>query len=521
MARLLLLFGFFLSIGADAAEPAFLNSAQKAVFFKSILSEIARVDAEGVKTRDLVRSTKWQDFVQQQEPKFTQAQDWDDLNQAYMELAYGFVNSHSHFSFYVGQNSFRSAGVSDRPVGYEYPHFRMFDIQTGFDVKAVNGIAVATDFPQKLDLLCPFNSEQACALFYTKGVNSGMLRFAGQIPQTLTLNDGLRDFDVSIHYQPKLEPAKVLYCDQIANDYAGFTRVSSGYNLCLFKKGSVGLIRLRNFIYWQTDDPGYLSMEDEVNRILVALRSHPEIENLIFDLLANGGGNENTPFLKAFVPNQFGELLAAYRKVRELDDSFLRSKVFYDVAAAENWFQELIKSGIYATIPYGEYLPARPYFCQASSVCSAGMIPARSDGFKAKKIALLVDGRCVSSCDDFTWRMKKYAGAYVLGLPQMADATYSRMKISFVLTDAGQITTQSGFQKANARLEPGDTLIADMVIPLTQWVDERGQMMTGRPAALDLQIPLTRANYKIYSSFAVDKAYEFLLLQDVRSGAHP
>ncbi len=154
-------------------------------------------------------------------------------------------------------------------------------------------------------------------------------------------------------------------------------------------------------------------MPDEINRALAALATHPEIESLIFDLLSNGGGKENTPFLEAFTPNQFGELQVAYRKIHELDDPGIRNQVFYNASSAESWFQNLISSGVYSQISYGDYLPARPDFCRASTVCKSGMLQTRPDGFKAKKIALIVNGTCASSCDDFTWRMKKYAGAYV------------------------------------------------------------------------------------------------------------
>lgn len=485
-------------------------------FYNLLKNEVQRVDAEGILVRNQNKKVNWKSFLSYVAPKFDNIKTWEGLGQAFNSFADGFVNSHSHFKYYKVEtpDSLRI----NRRIYFEYPNLKFYDVTSQDTISQLGGVDILARFKHFSNYECPYNNDQACAWSFLKKLSRGNLLVNGVRPNIITLQKDSGSYNLKLTYSKQSkEEVKLSTNKEICTNlkYDNFQLIYSGINSCLLLKGNTALIRLTSFHY-----PGKYkhqniycnepvvpnSMCEDVNALLDKLHSLSP-NNIIFDLSFNGGGQENTPFIAALLSRSFKDLKVRYKKTVELEDTTLRSFLFYGLNSAESWFTNLVSNGTYQALAYGEYLPMRPNFCRGTNLCDDVAISPRDDAYSDANFYILVNGACASSCDDFTWRMVKYANAKVVGLPQMADATYSRLKIAIFYKN-GKFIARSYGQAQKITINQGEDLIAEAIIPQSATVNEAGQLMTGKPTPLDLEVPLTKENEENWNSMAIQRTVE-------------
>ena len=192
-------------------------------------------------------------------------------------------------------------------------------------------------------------------------------------------------------------------------------------------------------------------------------------------------------------------------KTKHLEDAAIRSELFYQSSSTEKWYQKLKSTGSYDSVAYGSFLPVCADFCQGSDLCALDPIQPNSHGRTYKEILLLTNQYCVSSCDDFTWRMNKYADAKLVGLPPAADATYSRIHGKFILKSDGTIEAVYGHSS-----KPNGMVLATMDIPYSKLIDDNGDLVEGRPPKVDIPVDITSTNFEHKNTAMLDAALAYL-----------
>ena len=88
--------------------------------------------------------------------------------------------------------------------------------------------------------------------------------------------------------------------------------------------------------------------------------------------------------------------------------------------------------------------------------------------------------------------MQDYSNATIVGLPNAADATYSRIDLVFYLDQDGQPAVLP-FGHGGPDFEGSKLFTA--TIPYSKTVTAAGNVRQGVPADLDLMVPVTQENY--------------------------
>ena len=93
----ILLSTFLISFSDISAEAiVFPDKIQRLSMYDSLVSEIERVDAIGIATRNSYKSTNWKTITAAIREEFEQASSWKGLRAAISNLDGGFTNAHSH-----------------------------------------------------------------------------------------------------------------------------------------------------------------------------------------------------------------------------------------------------------------------------------------------------------------------------------------------------------------------------------------------------------------------------------------
>jgi hypothetical protein len=114
---------------------------------------------------------------------------------------------------------------------------------------------------------------------------------------------------------------------------------------------------------------------------------------------------------------------------------------------------------------------------------------------RLKKRIVLVNEGTASSADDFTFRMKEFGKAYVMGQPHSADLTYAFVMVLFYLDGEGKIQKKY-FGNRQREYEVDGKEVLKFSIPLSRTVDSNGNMLQGNPVLLNKEIELTKENFE-------------------------
>ncbi|WP_395376639.1 S41 family peptidase [Marinicella sp. W31] len=477
----------------DLNSVPFLTVQQLADVYDLLIEKIEQYDMEGIHTRNLKKRLNWNTYKKLQKKIFIESDEWQTLARNFEEFGSGFVNLHSNFEFNKSiQSELKKTAIE---LGFTYPEILFFLTDSKQRVTAINGQPIWQAFQHFEDFACPFNSTIGCLSHFTYVFKTGQLWIEGMIPSDVSTPKAV----IPVVYETRESVDRMArHKERIQVDgYEDWELLAHGLKVAVWKQSQTVLIKIKSFVYFGGRGGGYRCEEpaDEntmcadiqlIRTTLDNLKS--EDYALIIDLQDNGGGNENTPFLAELSQHPFEDLRVIFRNSDLLHDDTLRQYMFYGNQRAEDWYAGLTDEQ--KDLSHA-FLPARADFCQGDVRCTIKPIqPNKQRAFK--KITILTNQNCVSSCDDFVWRMQDYSNAFIVGLPNAADATYSRIDLVFYLDKDGQPTVVPFGQN------PPDfegTKLFTVTIPYSKTVKASGEVRQGVPADLNLMVPVTVDNY--------------------------
>ena len=532
LAAAMLLLVVAVPASSSGEAPPFIGLEVRSALFDLLVSEIERLDADAIRLRERHKKTSWEEFKALSEPAFAYARSWAELEEAVDAFSAGFTNGHSSIRLADGVRASRGAAPTAEPLpgpylGYEARSGQFFAVTTGQTVEALNGEAMADRFARFVDLECPFAADTVCARALAERLFAGTLEAGGRTVSKVTVraDEGPEELPAERLLGSGPRPYSELVgesCESIGARYAGWRLRFSGRQMCLFERDRTALLKIKYFGPWGTDaadfrcqrpklEPGSMCREA---RAVSALLADAEVADLIVDLQNNPGGTESTAVLAALSPRPFRDLAVRYRNTVELRDPGLRAFLFYRSEKAEAWYRELEASGRLPDVRESRFLPARGDFCRGPLGCRLGAIEPSAAAVSVERLSVVVNGRCVSSCDDLALRLRRYAGARIYGEPPVGDTTYARIRGTLYLTDRGSVAARTAGEGQAIELPDSSQELIVFRLPYTRTVDDEGLPLEASP--LDGRLFVGREDFERGDAAFVDELDERLRAENPR-----
>lgn len=462
-------------------------------FFDSV----EQLDAVTIEVRNKTRAVDWQTYRDINITKITNSENWDDLYQSLFNLHFGIINRHSYVlvSEEVTRQKTIRAKWPKYELGYTWPETTFFSLENSKEIQAINNIPVTDLFHTFFNFYCNDAHIQGCLSRFSEYMKVGYF-FQGSI-QTLLVefSDGSRQI---------VEQKNVIQAEQrddstCENSYPNTSAklFYDGHQVCLFRVDNSNVLRIRKFANWGTNysdiycvSPKQNGMCRDINYVKSFINEH-EISDLVIDVQGNGGGSEVTPWIAALTRAGFYDNRIKYRNLDLLNDSLIRENAFYYSHKGERWFKKVTKT----LDSKQEFLPVRADFCRGSINCEVSHIKSARYPIRYKNLKIITDRNCVSSCDDFIWRLKEFANAKVYGQPPATDGVYARLNGYLFLSKDKTVNLVVLGEDHDIPDDMGD-LILSYRIPISKTVSKDGNTMEGDISVLDVPLSVTKENFK-------------------------
>jgi hypothetical protein len=469
--------------------------------YDTLMQDIEAVDADAIYTRNTFKQINWNQYKAYFREKIAKNPcDEACFNEVMQAFGAGIVNLHAQL--YVPRKNTISVSkdsvvVPTVKLTFDYPDYRLYETKSGQRISKINGKRVEDILFEYTNYGCGYSSRLGCLADYVARFNSGRITVNGQLISSLEFVKG-EVLPVKVQKIKRTNPG-----DAVANyitKHPDWAVVAKGTKIVLLRKQDALLLKIIDFNY--SDLGGDIRCDTEakpgtlcadVQLIKKAIIAENKATKLLIDVQNNPGGSENSAFIQLLAQTDFFDNAVAFRKTEALENESIRSVLFYNSERLESWYREYSKTDSYMQKQYGELLDPVADFCRASPTCL--LLPMKPDGVTDKlQITVLTNYRCVSSCDDFVWRMKAYSRAKIVGQPHAADGTYSRITLAYHQAQDG-----GGFKRTMYGAgEPVDTdkLILRITLPATASLDRKGARIQGKPVRLDQTIPITQYDFE-------------------------
>lgn len=478
-------------------EKPFISRVERANLSDAIFDNIERLDSVSIDVRNSTRRINWREYRKLMSERIIQSKTWIELSAVLSVIHDGIINRHAYFELGKDIASVRVDTLRWPSLyfGYTWPDISIFDIGTGKDVSAVNEVVITKIFDEYFNLYCKHAYKEGCLSEFVTALNQGYPFYNGTTSEAkVTYGDGSFSLFKSgrvIENHKRLANS----CDTI-NLGDDFSIVYKGHQSCLFSSDNAYVLKITSFGDWGSDSiycedinsDGMCRDIDTISKIT----NKKKKDYLVVDLQGNRGGTENTPWIAAIARDKFKDNFIQFRIFNELNNDTIRSGLFYGIQPAEIWYQDVIKQQFTKN---QTHLPKRGDFCRDGK-CVGDYITASKKQINFKKIGLVTNANCASSCDDFVWRAKTYAGAKVYGQPPSTDGSYASMMVHVFLNASGHISTYtaSGYSPTPVFAD-NELHIATFQIPVTRTVDINNKKLEGDFSVLDYALPVSKNNY--------------------------
>jgi len=511
-----------LSLYCDAS-PVKIEEINKFNFANILFNEIERLDASAIKLRDTYKTVSWFEYRKFMTNKIIEANTLADLAFAMDSIQQGFTNKHSYIQLYPNiydsrllyQNPINKRGLK---IGFTYPEIHFFSFYNKKHIKYINGINIKERFDKFEQLECEYIHKVACLNKFTKRIGFGLIDL--NIKSTIQMeseNSEKWTETLFFHIAKKQKNKKTKQiCASYKENFSTWNLQYSSPNICILNnKDNIVLLKISQFAQWGTSEKDYNCIGEaeygtlchDIKKLRLYLSTRTKIK-LIIDVQDNRGGSENTPFISLLTKHNFYDNLIKYRNTIELENKAFRESIFYGVKAAENWYQKLdTKNNL---IKKQFYLPKRTDFCRADESCSYKAIQSVGSQLDITDIAIVVNSTCVSSCDDFVWRLKTYANAYIIGQPPVTDSTYVSVTGIIYILPNRKIKAKIIGPNQKYTLENGAIKLAWFTVPYTITVDNHNNIIDGNPSVLNQLVPITINNFDTTTHNNIEHAITYI-----------
>ena len=361
----------------------------------------------------------------------------------------------------------------------------------GDEIIAINRMPIA-DWQRENFLFCKFPLKEQCDVRLWNAFRFEQLAWKRDLPLSYTLQRKAKVWDVSVPYD--LVPAdskdpllgarpKSNICVE-KNYYPGFQSIHTSDTACTFTNPRFLRTTLLRIDSFDCDEPGCLLKE--VDKFWHAYwRDHARMtDHLIIDLIDNLGGRAVPPWLAVFFEKPFQSVRVKIRLLPEMTTPEKFAAFLWGEKEKENWFRNL-GDGIDRT---QKYLPTVQCFCPNGDCSDSSSFPVRPHDFRGR-VTLLTNQRTISSAANFVRSFKNALGnrVRIIGLPDSGDTTYARATLAVWArpsADLKFITTREPYRPFEQ-----EKPILEQVISIAETLDQRGNVISGKPMVPDVLIP--------------------------------
>lgn len=463
-------------------------------FFDQLTRDIEQFDAEAIDTRNRTKKVSWTEFKKFYRDKLDECDGEPECARSVLtRFGNGFVSLHARFEIAGSENQriwSDSTSKATPAIAIEYPSLNCFVQGTSRQITHLNELPINEVLQDFINYDCRYSSAPGCAFDFIRRLNANRI-FVNEEPVTnITLSGGP---SVHVAYDKVKHNRKTGSKAELSASMKDWDLVVEGNKFILLRHRESYILKFSDFVYEGLGGGLYCEGQAAENslcgdiQLLTASIKGKKIDTLIVDVQGNYGGVEISPLIAALAKKPFYDLSIRFRKTRALENDTLRPYLFWSNSNLENWFTTLMQRDEYAKIPYGSYLPATADFCRGSANCD--LVPIDPAGqLHIGKIIIVTNYYCMSSCDDFVWRMKDYGDADIAGQPHAADATYSLITLAYY---------QRGTMISRKEYGPGQSvdsldLIFTATIPNSATVTKQGQPLQGVPAKLNYEVAIDK-----------------------------
>lgn len=497
-------------LGFAQSEPKLPNKKQREQLFKQVVSEINRLDGEGLIPR-FNRPEDWNvttDKLALEAKNATSIYDWV---RAFKKLDATYPNLHAKIFFRKELDQIANEGsikfnfilapelTSPNAETYKYFVRKYNDdnssIKSGDEIIAINDKPIH-EIETVNFIYCKFPLKSQCALELSDNLRKELLLWNRSLPLEFTVLRGLEKikYKVGTTTSPQKNTGSDdnTSCEERATLYKGFDLAFKGFNLCAYtskNQRNTLVLRIRSFLY--TDDCTICDLPSEVDFFWSNFWRFKSgnFKTVIFDVIGNFGGQTPIPYYGLFTQSPYQEQYTQFKKFKEFDRTDILESLFWGDKAKEIWFQNIKNDQTFAKTVEGEFLPPIPQFCaDPTKDCREGLFKPKDHQFKGD-IKIMIDQWCISSCVGFVDNMAKlFKGRVkIYGHPDSADSAYSRATIAASF-DKGSALVQIMPQKKSRKPDQPEPWIRQ-VVSVTRSTDYKGNILSGKPQNVDYWIP--------------------------------
>ncbi|MCB0411725.1 MAG: hypothetical protein KDD22_04325, partial [Bdellovibrionales bacterium] len=399
-------------------------------------AEMTRLDGEALYVRRNRKET-WTDIVEKLSTEAQVADSSENLFRTFSRLSQAYPNLHSAVSpgkswGYRSQKRLMfSATMGAEWLGPDFVRYRISKINTdnfsqrgknkpavGDEILAINGRSIKEWQNENFEF-CKFPLKSQCDFELTMNFYRELLSWQHDQPLSFTLKRGEKVWESPVLFKRSKNSAAAPpkpYCDQETSRYENFELVYSGNRACVYESKidpDTAVLRITSFNYSPDSlRPGEPlgSLYHEVTALYGWWKKNATWKHLVIDLIDNHGGNSPVPYYQILFQHDFQEQYVTFKKTPEFENPALRGSIFWWSGGQEIWYQNLVSSGEWEKLNYGEFTNPVPMFCvDESKDCREGMYSPEPHPFQGR-VSVLLNHWCVSSCDGFVYTLEREFG---------------------------------------------------------------------------------------------------------------
>ncbi len=461
-----------------------LTTQQRVALFDRVVAEIERLDGDGLVIRH-TRPESWRETVTRLRQEAASAVTLTDFGYVFHRLRGTYPNFHAGTSIVDAYRAPWMQGDRWLPVviradvvkpGVTRPTLRISWVDEkwaglqvapdrrpmlGDVVVAING-RPASEWLRENEIFCKQPLAAQCPMEFHRNLARGYLFWRPDTPLVVELlRQGEKGETIRFTIAPDVVaplslavPASVppKFCDAaVPRVPDGFQLAWAGSMVCVFEHPALAgtqIWRIPSFFSEQAQTRDAKAGQHKTVAEETAAfydeywkKNAPNIKHLIVDIAGNGGGESAVPWYQLLFVKPFQSSFVRFKKVREFDHPVTRQALFWKANTFADFVDKLKQQGSFAKIAEGEWLPPFPMFCpNDDATCLTAKHEPRAHGFSGR-VSVIVDPFCISSCVEFARNLKYKLDARIVGLPDSADTTFSRLKIHFGFDADGQPAT--------------------------------------------------------------------------------
>lgn len=515
------IFGFAATMAfADGTNPQSpLTLQEKVTLFDLVVAEIERLDGDGLIFRH-TRPESWRDTVVRLRKETSSAATVIDYGYVFHRLRGTYPNFHAAVSIADAYRAPWMQGDRWLPVviradvvkpGVTRPLLRIAWVDDGWAnlqvannrktmpgdvVVAMNG-RPASEWLRENEIFCKLPLAAQCPMEFHRNLARGYLFWRPDTPLIVDVErqgEAIR-FTLDQHVVATSSPgtsaaSPPAFCDAVAGRIPeGFTLAWAGSMVCVFehpKLAGTQIWRISSFASAQsrTRDakPGqHKTVRQETAAFYDEFwkKNAANVKHLIIDIAGNGGGESVLSWYQLLFAKPFQSSFVRFKKVREFDEPAVRQALFWKSNTFADFVDKLTHDGSFSKIREGEWLPAFPMFCpNDDATCLTVKHEPRAHGFVGR-VSIIVDPLCISACVEFARDLKDALGVRIVGLPDSADSTFSRLQIHFGFDADGEpIAAVADESKVKSR-------VGSYTVAATLATNAEGVVHSGQPLIPD------------------------------------